>query len=346
MWRLSGHIASPVQGEELSKYQRDFKGFPNGLIRLIPGNWLFPPEFNKFADKIRQLKFRGQDVLVMSQPGCAASWVQEMVWNMRNSPDLKHPEMYNCLCMRVPQIEGDILIGPSNNSHIDPKLMDLFRGICPGCKIEQGVYIGLTEKCSHPRTLATYLPLSLFNPCLLDDIKIVYVLRNPKDVALSRFNHSRLVKREGFIGNMNQFIQYFVDENLLIGSYWEHVADVWERKGHGNLHLIFYEDLKHDLLWEMKRLGRFLGVDLSADQVGKLAQHVSFPELERREVAPFGFQYESLLNMEVSKKDTVAIWKEKVGFWRGRLTADQEFKIDQWTKQNANKVPKLSFRYE
>ena len=118
---------------------------------------------------------------------------------------------------------------------------------------------------------------------------------------------------------MNQFVQYFVDEDLMIGSYWDHVAEVWGRQAHGNLHLVFYEDLKHDLLWEMKRLSRFLGTDISDAQIAKLLQHVSFTELERREVAPFGFQFESLLNMEVSKKDIVALWKEKVGFWKGRL---------------------------
>lgn len=48
----------------------------------------------------------------------------------------------------------------------------------------------LTQK----RFIKTHLPMSLMPPKMLDTAKVVYVARDPRDVAVSCYHHSRLFK--------------------------------------------------------------------------------------------------------------------------------------------------------
>lgn len=45
-----------------------------------------------------------------------------------------------------------------------------------------------------PRFLKSHLPLSMLSPRLLDTCKVVYVARDPRDVAVSFYHHSDLMK--------------------------------------------------------------------------------------------------------------------------------------------------------
>ena len=40
-----------LDGEELARQERDWKGYKRGLVRLTPGPWVFPKPFLNFADK-------------------------------------------------------------------------------------------------------------------------------------------------------------------------------------------------------------------------------------------------------------------------------------------------------
>lgn len=51
MSTLSGHTMERLEGEELERQERDWKGYTEGLVRLTPGRWLFPSTFEEYADK-------------------------------------------------------------------------------------------------------------------------------------------------------------------------------------------------------------------------------------------------------------------------------------------------------
>lgn len=50
-------------------------------------------------------QFRASDVLVMTYPKCGTTWTQEIVWTMRNNPDLNHPKTCVPINDRSPFIE-------------------------------------------------------------------------------------------------------------------------------------------------------------------------------------------------------------------------------------------------
>lgn len=63
-----------------------------------------------------------------------------------------------------------------------------------------------------PRFIKTHLPISLLPPKLLDTAKVVYVARDPRDVAVSSYHHSRLFKVINFPGPFKDFWNLFVKD--------------------------------------------------------------------------------------------------------------------------------------
>lgn len=73
---------------------------------------------------------------------------------------------------------------------------------------------------------------------------MVYVTRNPKDAIVSFFYHHKLMKRQGFIGTVDEFAEYFMENEAIYTPFFPHVLDAWSKRDHPNMHFIFYEDMK------------------------------------------------------------------------------------------------------
>ena len=61
----------------------------------------------------------------------------------------------------------------------------------------------------------------------------------------------------------------FMGGEMLCGPYWGYLEQAWRRRGHPNLHIMFYEDMKGDVMGELRRLRDFLQMDLSEDQLAR-----------------------------------------------------------------------------
>ncbi|ROT80799.1 estrogen sulfotransferase [Penaeus vannamei] len=339
----SGHVAVQLEGEELAKIQRDFGGFSKGLVRLTPGRWVLPAPYTKFADKIYNMKFRASDVLIMTYPKCGTTWTQEVVWTMRNNPNLDHPKASIPVKARSPFVDSDMLTHMGKDVH-NNELLEMVKDIVPHPDPDEGLALQMTANLPDPRTIKTHLPFSLMTPDLLDTAKVIYVARNPKDVVLSFLHHSRLMKSMSYVGSLEQYVDYFVNDQLIYGPYWEHLREAWPRRDHPNMHFLFYEDMKADPKAELRKLNQFLGTDLTEEQLQKIAHYTSFEEMKKRDEVFYQTRGTKRVNTEVSKKDGGFYRKGEAGSWRGQLTDVQETKIDDWTKVNSLKLD-ISFRY-
>ncbi|KAK7076217.1 Sulfotransferase (sult) [Halocaridina rubra] len=102
----SGHEVVPLEGEELARQEKDFTGYVDlGMVRFQPGRWLFPSSFTRFADKIYNFKVKPNDVYIVTWPKCGTTWTQEIVWTMRNNPNLDNPLAKAPVNARVPFLE-------------------------------------------------------------------------------------------------------------------------------------------------------------------------------------------------------------------------------------------------
>lgn len=73
--------------------------------------------------------------------------------------------------------------------------------------------------------------------------------------------------------------------NLITGlqaPYWEHLKEAWERRQHPNFLFLFYEDMKENLMRELKRLDAFLGTGLTEEQLRQVAEHTGISNMKSR----------------------------------------------------------------
>lgn len=58
---------------------------------------------------------------------------------------------------------------------------------------------------------------------------------------------------------------------VLYNPFWPHVKMAWKNKDHPNMHFLFYEDLKTDVMKELRTLNEFLGTRLTQQQLDNVS---------------------------------------------------------------------------
>ncbi|XP_076438906.1 sulfotransferase 1A1-like isoform X2 [Babylonia areolata] len=188
-----------------------------------------------------------------------------------------------------------------------------------------------------PRVLNTHahfedLPLD----ALAQGTRLLLVARNPKDVAVSLYNHHvKLGKYYQYSGLFEDWLPLFLDGKVDFGSWFEYMAS-WGKALNSDvknpIHVIMYEDMKEDPLKETTRLAEFLGVTLAPEVVEKIVTKCSFS------------------NMSVDKKpyqDNAAIMYRKgvVGDWKNVFTVAQSEELDALLKERLKETT-WTFRYQ
>ncbi|KAG8239789.1 hypothetical protein J437_LFUL019425, partial [Ladona fulva] len=111
-------------------------------------------------------------------------------------------------------------------SESDPKAADFVERMSkPGYKAAAAM--------ESPRHFRTHLPLSLLPPNLLDTCKVVYVARNPKDVAVSYYNLNSLMEDLPQEADFSKYWELFQKDLLMWTPFWSHVEEAWSVRQRG-----------------------------------------------------------------------------------------------------------------
>ncbi|XP_046437572.1 sulfotransferase 1B1-like [Daphnia pulex] len=284
----------------------------HGLMKSEPGGFLLTDEYARHAKEISRFQPRSDDVWVVTFPKCGTTWTQELVWMILNNCDpigSKAP-----LIVRSPFLEFPYMIG----SCLPPEHSKML------------ITLDKVEQMPSPRVIKSHLPFYLLNPKLLDTCKVVYVARNPKDVIVSYFHHHKLIQFHNFTEDVEKFARYFMDDELLFSPFFPHIIEAWNKRHNPNMLFLFYEDLKKDLLGEIKKVATFLDKSLSEEQLKNLKEHLKFDTFSKNES----------VNMEMAKKlggfnpDGHFIRKGKTGDWKNHFGPEVNKKIDEWMEKN------------
>ncbi|CAN7938353.1 unnamed protein product [Ixodes hexagonus] len=90
--------------------------------------------------------------------------------------------------------------------------------------------------------------------------KYVFICRNPYDVCVSFFHHTRRVPVYGFEnGQFSDFLTMFLDGRVDFGGYFEHLLSWSEHLNDPNVFMVTYEDLKADTRSVVLKIADFLG---------------------------------------------------------------------------------------
>jgi hypothetical protein len=194
---------------------------------------------------------------------------------------------------------------------------------------------------THRRFIKTHTPLDGLP--LHDDVMYLVVGRDPRDVAISFEHHAANLDFERFmalraaaVGNedlaelpqprlpsedpVERFRIFVADETPgvppTLASVLQHLDTGWQRRREPNVALFHYADLAADLVGELRRLARVLGIPCSPERARELAAEASLTKMRERAAddAPNASQG--------TWKDVRAFFRSGgSGEWRARLSA-------------------------
>jgi len=111
-------------------------------------------------------------------------------------------------------------------------------------------------------------------------MKIIYVTRDPRDIAVSLYHHIKKMKFSAFVNEsaFDTFQKtYMRDKDVVFYGLWEaHVENWLNARKEYDILVVKYEDMIEDAVREIKRVAAFLEVDLSETSAQDIAVKTSF----------------------------------------------------------------------
>ena len=246
-------------------------------------------------DKLKTLELYPDDVWIVTYPKCGTTWTQQIVKLIRNNgvQDGVRPNL------AVPWLEATE--------------MSYYK--------EAGFRV---DELKRPRAFKSHFPYDLLpcGPPHTTPCKYIYVIRNPKDVAVSLYFHNLRSFPAGTDWNVHW--KKYIEGSFEFGRYIDHLLSWWLHRDEENVMFLKYEDMKKDIKQAISDIALFIGKSVSDDIIAKIADLSSFETMQKEDVAS------SLGDPKRQEKQKISpfIRKGEVGDWKNFLTPEQSAEMD------------------
>ncbi|XP_050402157.1 sulfotransferase 1C2 [Patella vulgata] len=271
-------------------------------IAFIELNGRLLPQFDiDCLENVPSLPLRDDDVLVCAFPKCGTHWLFEISRMLKqNTTNVPVQPKDDFMIEFIPQKTLASL--PS------PRILN-----------------------SHYRF--QYLPSDLKKK----KTKIIYIRRNPKDAAVSFYNHSKkLSKYYEYDGEFKDYLKLFVDGKVDYGSWFEYVKE-WEQIiSTSDLPILelTYEGMKEDPVGGIRKISEFLGTTPTEELIRDIHDKCSFSSMSQRKGHFTG----------MVEGQSIMYRKGEVGDWKNWFTVALNEWFDQIYAQKMSDS-KLQFKY-
>jgi hypothetical protein len=151
--------------------------------------------------------------------------------------------------------------------------------------------------------------------------KVLYITRDPRDVAVSYYNFSRKYRHIADDYPLERYVRDFVTGTLQSSDWgtWAENVGTWvaARNGRSTFLLLRYEDLKANTETELAKVARFFGVEASPETLRQAIENSSadqLRELEKKE----GKEW---VTTKKKRPDIPFIGSAVAGNWKSTLPA-------------------------
>ena len=191
-----------------------------------------------------------------------------------------------------------------------------------------------------PRAFKSHMPYDLCpcGPPNTTPCKYIYVIRNPKDVAVSYYFHLNTMPNSPY-GDWDSFWEQYVEGKLGFGDYIDHLLSWWPHRDDENVLIMKYEDMKKDLPAAVSQVASFIGANISSDVIAKIAALTDFDTMKKDATANYS---EMKPLTQPGSEDFMR--KGKVGDWKNHLSPEQSAQMDAICAQKL-KGTGLEFQY-
>ncbi|XP_072027774.1 sulfotransferase 1A1-like [Amphiura filiformis] len=292
----------------------------------VPYIRTYPMEALKY---IETFEVRPDDLFLITYPKAGTTWTQEiisMVMSDANEEELSKTHLF----FRFPFLEMNWA------SHYSQ------------CDQVPSVYKFL-DKVPSPRTIKTHLAMDhLPHQLFTKKPKVIYVARNPKDVAVSFFHMHKHFNILTYYSDFSRFLSDYMKGDVHCGSWYEHTLSWWQKKNEPNVLFLKYEDMKKDLRKSVKQIANFLDCKMSEDAITLTVRHCSFESMKQNRNANPDYLEFFAGDSEDDKPiepNASFVRKGTVGDWKNYFTVSQNeaFGADYKTKMEGTE---LNFDFE
>ncbi|XP_037932007.1 luciferin sulfotransferase-like [Teleopsis dalmanni] len=276
---------------ELLEY---FHGEKTGFVQVGPEKYFFPNKYKNEAKEYYNFEARSDDVWIATFPRSGTTWTQEMIWLIANNLDFDAAKS-QLLTERFPFFEFPLFVHPE----IKSKLIEENANDADNLKfielISRPGYQSLSEiEIGKRRFIKTHFPFSLLPPSVLEKkCKIIYVTRDPKDVAVSYYHLNRLYRTQGYVGDFSRYWSYFERGLNPWLPYHSHIKEALAHSHLPNVLMLKYEDMLKDLSATITKLASFLDCNLTTEGSENLINHLNITNF-RKNSAVNGHEMEAI----------------------------------------------------
>ncbi|XP_061115037.1 sulfotransferase 2B1-like isoform X1 [Conger conger] len=172
-----------------------------------------------------------------------------------------------------------------------------------------------------PRAMVSHWPYHLMPPSFYTSkAKVIYVTRNPKDIAVSSFYFHGMASFLDDPGTFDQFLDKFLSGQVMFGKWTDHVKNWRNTDIEGRILYMTYEEMVQDLRAAVLRMAQFLGQELSPDVLEKVANHCQFNNMKTNIMSNYSLVPQDVLDSSKSP----FLRKGTTGDWRNHFNAEQE----------------------
>jgi hypothetical protein len=158
--------------------------------------------------------------------------------------------------------------------------------------------------------------------------KLIYIVRDPRDVALSYYDFSRKYRQIEDSYPLERYIEDFVTGNLLSanwGTWGENVASwVFARSARPGFLLLRYEDMKARPEEQLGRVAEFLGIEASPELLKITLERSSAERMREMEKT----QGKDWVTTKNKRSDIPFIRTASAGGWKTNMQAESVAKIE------------------
>ncbi|XP_013414831.1 sulfotransferase 1C4 [Lingula anatina] len=184
------------------------------------------------------------------------------------------------------------------------------------------------EDMPSPRILLTHLPYDLMPRDIFEkNCKIIYIMRNPKDVCVSQFHHVSGIAEYKYDGDWDHFFKVFLKGEVDYGPWFKHVKDWWKlRQEYDHMMYVHYEELKKCLPAQIKRIAEFINKTHDEQMYLNIANACTFEAMKKNA------QFKELPGIFKTKEGSF-FRKGQVGDWKNTFTVAQNEEFDKAFKR-------------